>query len=55
MNAVTRIFYLLILWCARFELALAMTAPNRNYPHIAALRRDIDEYERSLIRLELNV
>lgn len=44
-----------LLWCTRFELAVAMSAPNRNYPYIAALRRDVDEYERALIHLELNV
>lgn len=53
MNGLQQIFYSLILWAVRFELAVAMNAPERNRNHIAALQRDIGEYERVLIRLEL--
>jgi hypothetical protein len=55
MNALTRLFYTAMLWATQLELALAMSAPNRNYPHIATLRRDEDEYRRALLRLELNL
>lgn len=50
-----RFFYSVLLWCTRLELALALSAPNRNYPHIQNLKRDESDYERALIHLELNV
>lgn len=53
MTAFQYLFYSLVLWATRFELAVAMNAPERNRQHIAALQRDVSEYERVLIRLEL--
>lgn len=53
MNAIMRSFYSLLIWASSFELALAMAAPARNHGHVEALQRDISDYERALIRLDL--
>ena len=55
MTALQSLFYSAVLWCCRLELAIALAAPERNHRHIAALLRDIDDYERALIRLELSL
>lgn len=55
MNTLQRAFYLALLWATRFELAVAKSAPERNYQNIAALQRDITEYERALLRLEFEL
>jgi len=55
MNAITRAFYTVLLWATQLELALAMSAPNRNYAHISALKRDEDECKRVLLRWELGL
>lgn len=55
MSVIQSLFYSAVLWATRFELAVAMNAPARNHALIAALQRDVDEYERMLIQLELNV
>ena len=52
MNALRRGFYLALLWCTSFELAVAKAAPERNRKNIDALQRDESEYERALIRIE---
>lgn len=53
MNALLRVFYVVMLWAVRFELSLAVGAPVRNHRLIDALQRDESEYERALIRLDL--
>lgn len=55
MSALLRIFYTLLLWSTQLELAMAMSAPNRNYRHIVALKADEDSYSKALMRLELNI
>lgn len=55
MSALLQAFYSVLIWLTRFELAVAMNAPERNRDHIAGLQQDISDYERALIRLELNV
>ena len=55
MSALLQAFYSAMLWATRFELAIAMNAPDRNRNHITGLQQDISEYERALIQLELNV
>lgn len=48
-------FYASLLWATRFELAIALSAPNRNYPHIMTLKRDEEQYVNALVRLELGL
>lgn len=55
MNPLMQVFYTLTLWATRFELAVALAAPQRNHRNIEALQRDESEYERELIQLRLNV
>ena len=47
-----KLFYALLLWATRFELAVAKAAPARNYANIAKLQRDESEYEGSIVRIE---
>lgn len=55
MNQIIRPFYSFLLWATQLELAIALRAPNRNYRHIASLKRDEDEYSKLLMRLELGL
>lgn len=55
MNAIVRTFYAFLLWATQLELAAALAAPNRNYKHISALKRDEDEYSRALMRIEMGL
>lgn len=55
MNTIIRTFYTFLLWSTQLELAAALSAPNRNYKHIACLKRDEDEYSRALMRMELGL
>ncbi len=55
MNALIRAFYSLALLATQFELAVAKSAPVPNRKNIAALRRDISEYEAVLDRTDLAI
>ncbi len=55
MSALLRAFYSLVLWVVRLELAIALSAPERNRQHIAALQSDESNYESALIRLEFGL
>lgn len=55
MNTIMRGFYSLLIWVSSLELALAKKAPVRNHRNIEALQLDISEYERELVRLDLNL
>ena len=55
MKAASRLFYTLMLWATRFELSVAKAAPVRNYRNIEALQADESEYQRALIRMELEL
>lgn len=55
MKSVMQLFYTLLLWATNFELAVAKAAPSRNHRNIEVLQADADEYERAIIRLDLNL
>lgn len=50
-----RVFYRLLLWATRLELAVALSMPTRNHDNIAALQADESDYDKSLLRLELGL
>ena len=51
---IMKLFYRLMLAWTRLDLLIARSAPVMNMPLLEQLRRDEDEWDRSLLKLEIN-